>query len=369
VNRYRSVASAAILVLMAAAILTPRAAQAQVPRNVVLEFCTGTWCQWCPCGDQTAEALLATYPSLVVLAYHGAGTDPWRNFNGFAVRDSLGFYAYPTGIIDRRNHPGNGGSYAYVTYNQWANLVAQRFANAPTTNVKLEVVAQSYNSSTRQLNLSISATALQNLSGWYRMSLILTEDGLIYPQTGNATCGYPPADYVHNWVVRSMVNGPLGQNLNSGPWVQDQMLTKTFTTTLDAAWNAEHLRYTAIVHKDSANAQCFGEIAQALQGEMSIGLIDVPRQPDAVPPEFALRSCPNPFKPATAIQYQLPVRCHVTLRVVDVLGREVATLVNGMEEAGYKSVVFDGSRLASGVYFYRLEAGKYAETRKLMLLK
>ena len=370
-SRYRSVASAAILVLMVGAIGTPRAAQAQVQRNVVLEFCTGTWCQWCPCGDQAAEALLATYPNLIVLAYHGAppASDPWQNFNGNAVRGLLGFAYYPTGIIDRRNHPGNGGTFPNIGFDQWAALGAQRYASAPTTNVKLAVMTQSYNTATRQLNLSVSATALQTLNGQYKMSLILTEDELIYPQTGNATCGYPPSNYVHKWVVRSMVNGPSGENLNSGPWVQNKSVSKTFTTTLDAEWNAEHCRYTVIVHKDSANALYFGEVTQALQGTF-IGLVDVPRQPDNLPTGFSVsQNHPNPFKPTTVIQYQLPVQSHVTLRVVDVLGREVATLVNGVEGAGYKSVVFDGSRLASGVYFYRLVAGEYVQTRKLMLLK
>ena len=79
--------------------------------------------------------------------------------------------------------------------------------------------------------------------------------------------------------------------------------------------------------------------------------------------------CPNPFNPITTISYQLPGQSRVTLIVSDVLGREVAALVKGIEEPGYKSVTFDASKLSSGVYYYRLQAGSYIETKKLLLLR
>ncbi len=78
---------------------------------------------------------------------------------------------------------------------------------------------------------------------------------------------------------------------------------------------------------------------------------------------------PNPFNPATAIGYHLSTVSHVTLKVYDVLGRVVANLVNHVQRAGRYEVRFDGSNLPSGVYFYRLEAGNYTATKKLMLVK
>jgi hypothetical protein len=85
---------------------------------------------------------------------------------------------------------------------------------------------------------------------------------------------------------------------------------------------------------------------------------------------FALsQNYPNPFNPATTITYKLPAAGWVTLKVYDILGREVQTLVNNRQVAGSHSVAFNASRLTSGTYFYRLQAGSSTETRKLVLLK
>lgn len=78
---------------------------------------------------------------------------------------------------------------------------------------------------------------------------------------------------------------------------------------------------------------------------------------------------PNPFNPSTIIRYALPRRSHVSLAVFNTLGHQVAQLVNGEEEAGFHEVKFDGSGLASGVYFYTMQAGRFVETCKLVLLK
>ncbi len=89
-----------------------------------------------------------------------------------------------------------------------------------------------------------------------------------------------------------------------------------------------------------------------------------------IPISFSLgQNYPNPFNPATTISYQLPAASHVELDVFDVLGREVKTLVNQKQSPGTYTVTFDGSRLSSGVYFYRLSAGGFTSVKKLMLVK
>ena len=78
---------------------------------------------------------------------------------------------------------------------------------------------------------------------------------------------------------------------------------------------------------------------------------------------------PNPFNPVTKIIYSLPKQDFVTLKVYDMLGKVIATLVNEEKSAGIYEVEFDGSNLSSGVYFYEIQAGNFFETKKLMLLK
>jgi hypothetical protein len=89
-----------------------------------------------------------------------------------------------------------------------------------------------------------------------------------------------------------------------------------------------------------------------------------------LPEGFSLdQNYPNPFNPATDVRYQLPVASSVKLVVYDLLGREVKVLVDEKKEPGRYEVQFVGSGLASGVYLYRLHAGTFTETKKLVLVR
>ncbi|MBN1397212.1 MAG: T9SS type A sorting domain-containing protein [Bacteroidetes bacterium] len=87
--------------------------------------------------------------------------------------------------------------------------------------------------------------------------------------------------------------------------------------------------------------------------------------------EFRLeQNYPNPFNPKTKITYSIVGTRHaVSLRIYDMLGREVVTLVDGVKNGGYHSVEWNAQNLPSGIYFYRLKAGSYIETKRMILLK
>jgi hypothetical protein len=99
-------------------------------------------------------------------------------------------------------------------------------------------------------------------------------------------------------------------------------------------------------------------------------LTGVQERNNGVPGGFKLeQNYPNPFNPATTIRYSLPHKSQVLLTVYNTLGQQVATLVQGQQEAGSYEVQFDGYALASGVYFYRIQAGTFVATKKLILMK
>lgn len=87
------------------------------------------------------------------------------------------------------------------------------------------------------------------------------------------------------------------------------------------------------------------------------------------PKEFLLNNYPNPFNPQTKIKFYVPERTFVKLRVFDLLGDELEILVNEEKDSGYHEIVFDGSELPSGIYFYTLQTQDFIQTRKMVLLK
>lgn len=90
----------------------------------------------------------------------------------------------------------------------------------------------------------------------------------------------------------------------------------------------------------------------------------------ALPKEFALyQNYPNPFNPTTVVRYDIPAAVHVTLKVYNLLGQEVATLVNEQQQAGRYTVNWNASSVASGVYLYRIQAGSFGEVRKMAVIK
>ena len=123
--------------------------------------------------------------------------------------------------------------------------------------------------------------------------------------------------------------------------------------------------YWRVCGIDSVGAGQYSSISHFTTGT----LLDV-KIGNALPKEFTLsQNYPNPFNPTTMISYQLPVNSVVTLKVYDIAGREVRTLVNGQKSAGSYSVQFEASNLPSGVYFYSIHTEKFSDVKKLILLK
>jgi hypothetical protein len=99
-------------------------------------------------------------------------------------------------------------------------------------------------------------------------------------------------------------------------------------------------------------------------------ITSVPASQSNIPQAFSLsQNYPNPFNPTTTISFSIPSQSYVSLKVFDIAGREVATIVSGVIPAGTYARQWDATKMSSGVYFYRLQAGNLTETKKLVLLK
>jgi hypothetical protein len=86
--------------------------------------------------------------------------------------------------------------------------------------------------------------------------------------------------------------------------------------------------------------------------------------------EFSLKqNYPNPFNPATVIEFSIPTESKVGLKIYDLLGREIAELVNSELQPGLHKISFNGEKLSSGVYYYKLTAGEFSDIKKLILVK
>lgn len=99
-------------------------------------------------------------------------------------------------------------------------------------------------------------------------------------------------------------------------------------------------------------------------------ITDVENQDETIPTEFSLKqNFPNPFNPATKINFSIPKSGNVSLKIYDLLGREVAELINTEMQPGNYSYDFNAGQLSSGMYFSKIEAGQFSQMRKMMLLK
>ncbi len=140
--------------------------------------------------------------------------------------------------------------------------------------------------------------------------------------------------------------------------------TVSLPTFVDSAVQAHRTYYYRIASIDSSGNE--GTFSMEASAIITTGV----GESSTLPLQFELlQNYPNPFNPSTEITYSIPREEFVTLKVYDILGREVAVLVNEQLRAGFYTVTFNASDLPSGVYLYRLNAGTMEQTRRMLLLK
>ncbi len=211
-----------------------------------------------------------------------------------------------------------------------------------------------------------------------------------FTSAGGNSANYVAKWNTHQWTpLAAGVNGPVYAITGSGTnlYIGGNFTTSGLVNAYDVIeWSTADSSFTTlgsgtnttvrcIVAMDSDNTYYGGLFSTAGDkpsyrfAHYSPTLTAVNEQP-GIPQSFELmQNYPNPFNPTTVISYQLANVGHVTLKVYDILGRQVATLVDGVQSPGLHNVVFDGSKFASGVYLYRIQNGNYTRTMKMVLVK
>ena len=151
----------------------------------------------------------------------------------------------------------------------------------------------------------------------------------------------------------------------------------TWSVIVDSIPNTE--TYSWVVTAQDSSNECLIRISNVANGDIydvsdatfTIDIIsDVDNELNNIPTEFSLaQNYPNPFNPSTTIKYAVPQTSHVNIKIYDMTGQEVASLVNEMKEAGTYEIKFDARNLASGIYIYRMIADNFTSVRKLNFLK
>jgi len=334
--------------------------------NVVIEECTGTWCGYCPCGHDFITQILTNHPNTVVILYHGppnygSPVDPFAS-TGYPVIQLLGMSSYPGAVVGRITGP--------IGRTQWVAQVD--YQSTLTPGVKITVPSKTLNLATRTINVSINATALQNLTDTYNIYYVITENRLVAPQNFYASCGTAGVhnDYIHNHVSRALVNGTTGELLTSSPWNQGVTLNKQLNYTIPAGIDLENMDLNIIIFKVGTPYNTSAPVQNAMFIPRNQFTLTGVSGNEIVPTVNTLeQNYPNPFNPTTNIRFTVVKNGHATLKIFDASGKEIATYLDSYITAGTYNAPFNGSNLSSGIYYYRLTIGDFSETKKMMLIK
>jgi len=322
---------------------------AQEDRKVMVEIFTNSHCPLCP----TAHNVIDNYlmgpngDKISYIFYHMVypyNDDPlyWQSQEDSDARDN--YYnpvsATPQGWFDGTHQGSSSG---------WSSTLD----NLVQTQSPLKITL-SGTKNNNHLNINAEVTRTGNiLNNDLVIHFIVIED-LFYAGRNGITN--------HKHVMRKMFPTPGGQsftiNLNEKKNIPQ-------TIDLDPLWDADSLNVVVFIQSIAS---------KTIYQSETIGSFDLVLSSDEVsnniPNEFILeQNYPNPFNPSTVIGYQLAQSSYVSLKVYDLLGKEVAILVNEYMPAGHYEISFNAQQLANGTYFYEFRAGNYSKIKKMILLK
>ncbi len=324
-------------------------------QNVLLEIGTGGWCQYCPGAAMAADDFIEQGYNVAIIENHNG--DPYATDTSNGRNAYYGISGYPTGIFDGLLQYV-GGNHTTSVFPSYLPLYQQR------VDIKTPLTLSMYGTSTgNSYNITVQVNKLANLA---YPNLVLhfcvTESHIAY-----AWQGQTEMNFVDRIMVPDLNGTPL--NLQSAPL---GMMNIPITFNVAAAWQTGYCEFITFVQNLDTK-----EVLQAYK----VALIDLPENPvaNSDPSAPALQTAllgnyPNPFNPTTTISYSLKDSAPVSVEIYNQKGQKVRTLVSEAKAAGTHSAVWNGTDdnglgVASGIYYFKMNSGKYSSTKKMILMK
>jgi hypothetical protein len=338
---------------------------------VVAEEGTGTWCQWCPRGAVYMDLMTEKYDDYYAgIAVHNS--DPMTVTAYDAAMGQL-IGGYPSALVDRGTE---------IDPSQIEGDFLNRIVIAPEGTI---VNGATYNSSTRQLKVSITTTMMTNISGDYKVACVITEDSVTgttsaynqvnaYAGGGSGVMGgfetlpnpVPAAQMNYNHVARALSPSFAGMSYAFGASATTgQTFTHNFSYTLPAAWDASQIHIIGMMIEPSGRINNAGKttIAEAVANGwlsgLSVGVNTIASTPDMI------RLMPNPANNFTNVSLSLENDSEVSMEVYSANGQLVASKSYGKMSGAY-SLPVDTQEFAKGVYFVKVNVNNQPTILKLI---
>ena len=357
----------------------------QAPRKILVEEFTGTWCGDCPNGRTATEHLDAKFGnSVICIGLHNS--DSLSNTYSEGLIKDCNVTEFPLGFIDRTSfHSSPDGSVFQevgLDGTDWDEPVKERLKTSSPIGVN---ISNTYNTDTRQLQITITADFLASVSGNMRFNCILIEDSVPCTNQRNSNNNYSASPWYHQGdpIVPYFQRNVARLNLSANLWGDEKIIPvnvfagasfkKNYSCTLSDKWNHSHVKIVAFISNwgstatlDTSNFGVINANIARLNPMLLTG------SSEAEKTFFAATPYPNPFSNSISFPVQLGQNSWLSMKVYNVLGLEVADLYNEQLPAGehvfsWAGTLKNGSPAPNGIYICQIITARGTSSRPVLL--
>ncbi len=317
--------------------------------SVLFETATGTWCEPCQVTARVLDKLIEDEVSISVIEYHAS--DPFQSPYASARWTYYNIIELTEPIFEgiKYSHPGTKDN---IVYDRYMEIVNDRivFNSAYSINVTGTNEGLDY-----YVYIDLEQVGIKEPESNLTLQAVLTESHIDYEWFNETEV---------NFAERLMIPDENGTPVLLND--QGASANVELNFVLDSGWIADNCELIVFLQNMDTKRIFQTEVIKLPE----LGTTSIDTNDETLVLEFNLsQNYPNPFNPSTTIKYSVAERTPVKITIFNIMGERVTTLVNGIKDAGKYSIVFDGSNLASGIYFYSMEAGRFQNVKKLTILK